>query len=179
MTLENQLLNTLLDKGTLALVGAGFLWFLNRNLEKFKASEALANEFSKAKLSKISDIWNVLYKWEADIRKITISVQKSIYFADEKEYPDRLRPFVDSIKEQLENRGLEIIAEITSARYLIGESLYASFLDYSKRLANQLNMLLERPKDASVDSFSKSLEIARDATMRELSLQFQIFQRHR
>lgn len=169
MQFREQLLITVVDKAVIGAIVLFAGYVLSRGLERFKSERALANEFAKQRIAKIADLWESLYKWEAEIIHLALGVQKQIFLVSD----DRIAQAMESLTPtlvELSKEGANELAElIDGGRFWLGPALHARFREHHAAILNHLVLLLERPRQAKYDDFVKQLEATRQSIFDHLA----------
>jgi|SRR5882724_2495470 len=169
MTFREQLLITLVDKAVIGalVVLAGYL--LNRALEKFKSERALANEFAKQRLEKIAELWEALYKWEAEVLYCAGAAQKQIFVVRDDEMVKAMEPLLPTLINLTDVRAKEVAGLIDRSRFWLGPALHAHFREHHGIILNHLALLMERPRSTNHNQFVQQLDATRQSIFDHLT----------
>lgn len=157
MTFEEQLYITIIDKlliGALIVV-VGFTF--NRLLERFKSKQSFSNEMAKQRVTKISECWEIMYKWEYKIQSIyTLMAHYSDISSSKEEY-NRMMKEDDTIKKLVEdiNKIFPLVKEtVERNRFWTGNDLYKKFVSYGSSLHRCVDAFLNGRWDEFMKTYS-------------------------
>ena len=138
MTFEQQLIITIVDKAIIGALVAVAVFVLSRNLERFKSTQALSNEYTKQRLVKVADLWEVLYAWEAETVDFSRLVHRAIGFGQGEASQDLQLDRYAGRLTVLQDRAREIKLAIERTQFWLGEDLRKRFLRYHQAIFNHV-----------------------------------------
>jgi len=138
MTLKEELLKTLLDKGVLGLLLLGCGFYLNRLLERFRTSLSFSTELNRTRVTRIGDVWEKLYEFEqcAELSN---------------------RPGAERGKKSFAGLFDELHDLIQHNRFWIGDSAYNEINAY-KRLLRDLTNAREAGEERKIADLQKEVD---------------------
>jgi hypothetical protein len=120
LTFKQQLVLTLLDKGLLALLLAVAAFIGSRLLEKFKATQAVRSETTKARIQAMNTTWAAITGWRA--------------FALARSHPYQTTEDWGESRKQIRHGFDDAIESLERNRFLAGNEFSDDALEYAARL---------------------------------------------
>lgn len=153
---RQEIFKIILDKLLIGilLVGAGI--FANFLIEKYKFEEGFRTELNKTRVTRIGEVWENLYIYEASVDNVVDQFRIIVTEAesDEEELTrmgNELFPLIDVQGQALTN----LVATTHKNRFWIGEETYFEVIDYT----NVLEELIEAYANYDVERIEEINEI--------------------
>jgi hypothetical protein len=149
MTLYEELIVTVVDKAIIGLIVliAGF--WLNRALERFKSSQAMTNEFTKQRVAKIAEVWEALYKYEAEMLEYSHLIRRAVYMVEDNDLTIALERYISKGTDLKDVQSENTLTLIDRSRFWLGNDLYGIFYKYSNVIRSHAAYIFERPRNAT------------------------------
>jgi len=145
----DELTKLILDKVALGIVVAVVGYFFAIQLEKRKKKLSLLEELSKKRAESIIITYSAIYKYEAKVQRFMALCRQGGEKLDAK-----------SEAETLDQAVADIVREIESNRFLLGEELYREGLKLTDLIRNKMHLVM-LDKEDEVKKNNREIETSR------------------